>query len=140
MRRYVTRLAVLVMACGLVSVSARSVLAATSHGRLAGLTQITYGCPGPQREGQNCERWSTFVHARFAVTRDRTDGTPIAATRRVVVSDRQGRFSVQLATGVYTLTPLPQAHSRGGTSLTVIIRAGVGTRVTVSFLGYAMMV
>jgi hypothetical protein len=139
MRRQMTRLAVLVVACGPMAIGAQSLLAATGQGRLAGLTQITYGCPGPQRIGEQCQHWSTFMHARFAVTRDRANGTPIASTRRIVASDQHGGFNVQLTTGTYTLTPLPQAHTRGGTTLTVFIHAGIVTRVTVRFLGYPMM-
>jgi hypothetical protein len=80
------------------------------------------------------------VYARFAVTRDRADGTPIASTRRVVASDQHGRFNIQRTTGTYTLTPLPQAHTRGGTTLTVQIHAGLTARVTIRYRGYPMMV
>ena len=79
------------------------------------------------------------MQARFAMTRDRADGTPVATTRRVVVSDRHGRFNIQLTPGTYTLTPLAQAQTRGGTMLIVLIHAGIVTRVTVRFLGYPMM-
>ena len=140
MRRCVACLAVLVIACGVLGVSADTAWATGRHGRLAGLTQITYGCPGPQRIGEQCEHWSTFMQARCAVTRVRADGTPITTTRRVVMSDRQGRFNIQLTTGTYTVTPLPQAHTHGGTTVRVLIRAGIATRVTVRFLGYPMMV
>jgi len=139
MRRVVPRLAVLIIACVAIAAGVPALSAATAQGRLAGLTQITYGCPGPQRIGQQCEHWSAFVNARFALTRDRADGRPIASTRRVVASDQHGRFNVQLATGTYSLTPLPQAHTRGGHTLTVMIHTGTVTRVTVRYLGYPMM-
>ena len=112
---------------------------ANPNGRLAGLTQITYGCPGPQRVDQQCERWSMFVHARFALTRNRTDGTPMPSTRRVVVSDGSGRFSLLLAAGSYTIAPLAQTHTRGGRTLTARVRAGQTTRITIRFLGYPTM-
>jgi hypothetical protein len=131
------RAAVGVVVCTVLGAAASASAGAT--GRLAGLTQITYGCPGPQRVGQPCERWSVFKHARFAVTRVRPDGTPIASTRRVVVSDGNGRFSLVLTTGTYTVTPLPQAHTHGGRSLTTRVRIGQVTRTTIRFLGYPMM-
>ena len=112
---------------------------ANPNGRLAGLTQITFGCPGPQRVGQQCERWFTFPHTRFALTRKRADGTPMLRTRRVVVSDREGQFSLVLTSGAYTIVPLPQTHTRGGRTLTASVRAGQTTRITVRFLGYPMM-
>jgi hypothetical protein len=108
-------------------------------GRLAGLTQITYGCPGPQRVGQPCEHWSAFARARLAVTQNGSDGKPMASTQRVVVSDQKGRFALLLPAGVYTITPLPQTHTRGGRKLTVRLRPGATTRVTIRFLGYPMM-
>jgi hypothetical protein len=123
-----------VLGAGVVPASARP------DGRLAGLAQITYGCPGPQRVGQQCERWSMFAHARFALTRNTAGGTPIPGTRRVVMSDGSGRFNLVLASGTYSIIPLAQTHTRGGTTITARVRAGRTTRVTVRFLGYPMMV
>jgi hypothetical protein len=140
MRLHIAGCAAVVVSCtvlgaGVVRASAKP------DGRLAGLAQITYGCPGPQRVGQQCERWSTFAHARFALTRNRAGGgTPIPSTRRVVVSDGSGRFSLVLAAATYTIVPLAQTHTVGGTTLTARVRAGQTTRVTVRFLGYPMMV
>jgi hypothetical protein len=106
---------------------------------MAGLTQITYGCPGPQRVGQPCEHWFAFAHARFALTRDRAEGSPISSTRRVVVSDAAGRFNLTLTPGTYTITPLPQPHTHGGKPLTARVGVGAATRVNVRFLGYPLM-
>jgi len=43
--------------------------AVQTPGRLSGVTQISYGCPGPQREGKPCEHWSSFGHAQFRIAR-----------------------------------------------------------------------
>jgi hypothetical protein len=103
-----------------------------SAGRLAGRTQITYGCPGPVRVGEPpCERWSPFPRARFAVT---TGGT-----RRVVTSDARGRFRLSLAPGTYTLLPLPQRRTKSGRPVTVHVRSGETTSALVRFLGVPMM-
>ena len=58
---------------------------------------------------------------------------------RIVVSDSLGRFSLRLAPGNYTVTSLPQAHTRGGTTLQVRIRPGALTRILVRFQGFPMM-
>ena len=137
--RAARRTAVAVAACAVIGIGAQPA-SSNSTGRLTGLTQITYGCPGPQRVGQLCERWFTFARARFAVTRNAADGKPIPTTRRTVVSDGNGHFILVLAAGSYTITPLAQTHTRGGRSLTARVRAGQPTRVTVRFLGYPMMV
>src|SRR5438093_2663141 len=67
-------------------------------GRLSGVTQITYGCPGPQREGEACEHWFSFPQARFRVTESHSGGAV-----RTITSDRRGRFTLALAAGVYRL-------------------------------------
>ncbi len=142
MRPHAVRREAVVVAVGVCVALGVGVVAPSTNatGRLVGRTQITYGCPGPQRVGQECERWSIFKHARFALTRLRPDGTAIAITRRVVVSDGNGHFSLVLTTGTYTVTPLPQAHTHGGRSFAVRVRAGQVVRITVRFLGYPMMV
>jgi hypothetical protein len=134
MRAHATRCAVVavVVACAVFGASAVSV-STNPDGRLAGLTQISYGCPGPQRVGQQCERWSMFAHARFALMRNRADGTPVPSTRRIVASDGSGRFSLALPAGSYTIIPLPQTHTRGGATLTARIRPGQTTRITIRF-------
>jgi hypothetical protein len=111
-----------------------------NDGRLVGLTQISYGCPGPQRVGQQCERWSAFAHSRFALFRTPARGELIPNIPRIVTSDGRGSFSVVLTPGTYTIVPLVQPHSRGGTTLTARIRAGQTTRTMVRFLGSPIMV
>ena len=131
--------AALVVACTVLGASTGVAGSTTPTGFLGGLTQITYGCPGPQRVGQQCERWSVFAQARFVLRRDQANGTPIPTSRRVVVSDRNGRFTLTLAAGSYSISPLAQQHTKGGRSLTARVRAGQTTRIKVRFLGYPMM-
>ena len=117
--------------------SGSTVAAATPRldvGTLAGQTQISYGCPGPVAEGgPSCNPWRTFPRARFSVS----PSSPGPA--RTVVSDSLGRFSVRLAPGSYTVTALPQTHTRGGPTLHVRIRAGALTRILLRFQGFPMM-
>ena len=103
-------------------------------GRLSGVTQISYGCPGPQREGEPCEHWSTFAQAQFRVAKLSSGGAT-----RTIKSDRRGRFTLVLAIGRYRLTPLPQAHTTGGTPITVTIRAAATTWTRVRFQGFPRM-
>ena len=103
-------------------------------GTLAGQTQISYGCPGPVAEAEpSCNPWRTFARARLSVSPS-PPGPP-----RTVVSDSLGHFSLRLAPGNYTLTALPQTHTRGGTTLHVRIRAGALTGILVRFQGFPMM-
>src|SRR5258708_6019522 len=89
--------------------------ASVAGGRLAGSTQITYGCPGPVRVGAPpCANWVSLPRARFTIARLDAGGAPIAGTTRLVVSDEHGRFDLALAAGRYRLVRLPQAHTRGG--------------------------
>jgi hypothetical protein len=104
------------------------------QGRLSGVTQISYGCPGPQREGEPCEHWSTFAQAQFRVAKLSSGGAT-----RTIRSDRRGRFTLVLAIGRYRLTPLPQAHTTGGTSITVTIQAAATTWTRVRFQGFPRM-
>ena len=138
MRPHAARLAAVAALCAAV-VLAGSPAGGNAGGRLVGLTQITYGCPGPQREGEQCERWSPFPSARFGLTRDRADRTPLQGTRRIVVSDAKGAFRLSLVAGLYTITPLAQRHTRGGSPLTFRVRPGQTVRITVRFLGFPMM-
>lgn len=118
-----------------------SSLATTGRGWLSGVTQITFGCPGPARVGgPSCNPWHPFARARFAVTMNAPDGKPIAGTKRVFASDGNGRFSLRLDAGSYTVTPLPQAHTHGGSPLSVRVRTGVVVRVVVRYVGFPMMV
>jgi hypothetical protein len=121
------------------AVAAAAGPAAVATGRLSGLTQITYGCPGPVREGEPpCEHWSAFAHARFTVTRLQ-QGVPVAGSSRLVQSDEHGRFAVALRPGRYRVNPLRQEHTTGGAPLTVTIGAGATTRALVRFRGFPMM-
>jgi hypothetical protein len=107
--------------------------AGQDRGRLSGVTQISYGCPGPQREGEPCEHWSSFARARFRVTTLRSGAT------RIVTSDGLGRFTLALTVGRYRLTPLRQARTTGGPPLTVTIRAAATTWTRVRFQGFPRM-
>jgi hypothetical protein len=123
-----------------VSVAAAS-QAQPGSGLLIGQTQISYGCPGPARIGHpSCESWHSFPRARFGIRQIGPKGQPLPQIIRVVVSDRQGRFSVRLSTGDYQVTPLVQAHTSGGRKLTIHIRSGHTTRIRVRFLGVPRMV
>jgi hypothetical protein len=119
---------------------AASALAAPAPGRLTGLTQISFGCPGPTREGRQCDRWSPLGDARFALMRETAAGLVVAGTRRVVVSDAQGRFTLRLLAGHYRFAPLPQAHTTGGPLVHVVVRSGVTTSALVRFEGFPKMV
>jgi hypothetical protein len=104
-------------------------------GRLAGRTQITFGCPGPAQPGKSCEHWSSFPNARFSLTRI----GPAIPAPRIVRSNASGSFSLALAPGSYRIVPLPQAHTRGGAPLTVAISAGATAWRLVRFQGYPQM-
>lgn len=109
-------------------------------GRLVGQTQISFGCPGPVREGTpGCNPWRVFPHARFAVARVSAAGTQATTARRVVTSDAQGRFVVLLPTGSYVVTPLPAPRTRGGKPLAVKIADGEVTTIRVRFAGFPLM-
>jgi hypothetical protein len=58
---------------------------------------------------------------------------------RIVTSDGLGRFTLALTVGRYRLTPLRQAHTTGGPSLTVAIRAAATTWTRVRFQGFRRM-
>ena len=113
--------------------SPRAGSAGQDPGRLSGVTQISYGCPGPQRVGEQCERWSSFAHARFGLT------TLGGRNARVITSDGRGRFTLALAPGRYRVTPLRQAHTTGGMSVTVTIRTSATTWIRVRFQGFPQM-
>jgi hypothetical protein len=123
-----------------ISVAAASPTPQPSSELLVGLTQISYGCPGPAREGIACQNWHPFPHARFGIRQIGPKGQPLPQIIRVVVSDRQGRFSIRLSTGDYQVTPLVQQHASGGRKLTIHIRSSETTRILVRFLGVPRMV
>lgn len=107
--------------------------AGQAPGRLSGATQISYGCPGPQRVGEQCEHWSSFDHARFGLT------TLGSGHTRIITSNSRGRFTLLLGPGRYRLTPLRQTHTTGGASVTVTIRATATTWVRLRFEGFPRM-
>jgi hypothetical protein len=112
----------------------------SESGVLTGTTQISFGCPGPVREGPPvCNPWHTFPDARFSVARRGTDGAPLTGTARVLTSDSAGHFRVRLGAGVYLVTPLPQAHTRGGTRTSIRIRTSQTRTILVRFIGYPQM-
>jgi hypothetical protein len=128
-----------VIAATLVFVS-RAAPAVATRGVLAGQTQISYGCPGPVRVGApSCQPWHALPRARFAVARRAADGSVVPGTTRLVVSGATGQFALQLAPGSYTVTPLAQAHTRGGPTLLVHLRAAKTTTIQVRFQGFPMM-
>jgi hypothetical protein len=105
----------------------------TAQGRLVGQTQISFGCPGPVAvDGPSCNPWHPFAHARIAVQ-------SAAGARRVVVSDDQGRFGVELPAGRYDVIPLPQPSTHGGPALHVRIRPARSTALVVRFTGFPQM-
>jgi hypothetical protein len=114
--------------------------AVTASGRLIGRTQISFGCPGPVREGTpGCNPWRPFAHARFSLAQRSASGDPIPGTRRTVTSDAHGQFQLHLRDGGYIVTPLPQPHTHGGARLNVQVRAGESTTVLVRFAGFPQM-
>jgi len=131
---------VLVVAACAFGGASSDVRAVVAVGHLAGQTQISYGCPGPAQLGQECERWFTFPQARFSVAATAATAAAGSGAGRVVVSDRDGRFSVELAAGTYTLTPLAQAHTRGGKRLLIRVLAGRTAWALVRFEGVPRMV
>jgi hypothetical protein len=112
--------------------------AATASGRLAGKTQVSFGCPGPATEPP-CNAWRPFAHARFSLAQRASRGDPIPGTRRAVTSDARGHFVLRLSVGSYLITPLPQGHTHGGTRVIVHVRAGESTTTLVRFDGFPQM-
>jgi hypothetical protein len=109
--------------------------AGAATGRLAGQTQVSFGCPGPvAQDGPSCNPWRPFSHARFSVT------ALGGARSTTVASDGSGRFALRLAAGSYRVAPLAQAHTRTGTPVQVRVRAGATTRILVRFEGFPRMV
>jgi hypothetical protein len=114
--------------------------AVTASGRLTGTTLISFGCPGPVREGTpGCNPWHLFAHARFSLGQLSASGNPIPGSRRTVTSDGHGRFQLLLPAGAYVITPLPQRNTYGGKRLNVQVRAGESATVLVRFAGFPRM-
>jgi hypothetical protein len=131
-------IAVTVLAAG---AAATAHAAAVPTGLLAGRTEISFGCPGPVREGvPSCNPWRAFPNAQVSVVRVRADGAPIPSTRRLVVSDDAGAFRLRLVAGSYSVTLLKQPHALPGPPLRVRVTAGAVTRVVVRFEGFPKMV
>jgi hypothetical protein len=118
----------------------RSEAATTPQGRLSGSTQISFGCPGPAREGVTCNPWHAFPNASFTVTRRSASGRPILSTRRLVSSDANGHFSLRLRAATYLVTPLPQKQTHGGSAVVVRVRAGHTAAIVLRFVGFPQMV
>jgi hypothetical protein len=141
MRSFIAVIASLALMVTGVSVAAAASQVQPGSGLLVGLTQISYGCPGPARVGHpSCEIWHPFPNARFGIRQIGPKGQPLPQFILVVVSDRLGHFSVRLSTGDYQVLPLVQARTSGGPKLTVRIRPGHTTRILVRFLGIPRMV
>lgn len=120
---------------GVGSVAGLASPARSAGGLLTGATQISFGCPGPVREGTpSCHPWHPLAHARFSVAAG-------AGRTRLFRSDAQGQFTLRLPAGSYTVTPLaqPGLHTLGGPHLTVRIRAGETARILVRFEGFPQM-
>jgi hypothetical protein len=113
--------------------------AVTSNGRLAGKTQISFGCPGPTTEPPGCNPWRPFAHARFSLARRSASGDPAPGTQRTVTSDARGHFALRLPVATYLITPLSQRHTHGGTLVIVQIRARESTSTLVRFDGFPQM-
>ncbi len=136
------------VAAGLVAALAAGSLAAgaagaplQASGRLAGQTQISFGCPGPVLEGEPaCNPWRPFPHARFSVARRAANGAPAPGTVRLVTSNYLAHFALALTVGTYLVTPLPQGQARGGPRLTVRVHANETTAIRVRFAGFPRMV
>jgi hypothetical protein len=77
--------------------------AVTSSGRLTGKTEISFGCPGPVREGTpGCNPRRRFVHARFSLAQRSASGNPIPGTAAPSPPTRTGSFSFSCAAPVPT--------------------------------------
>ncbi len=138
MRRLIASSIVLALSAGAVAAPAS---AGPADGRLSGSTQISFGCPGPVREGTpSCHPWRPYGHARFYVSRSTATGKSVPGSRRLVASDALGRFALRLPAGAYVVVPLPQAHTSGGAWVRARVRAGETTRILIRFEGFPKMV
>ena len=111
---------------------------ATASGRLAGKTQISFGCPGPTTDPL-CNSWRSFPRAHFSLAQRASRGNTIPGTRDAVTSDARGRFVLRLPAGSYLITPARQRHTHGGDRVIVHIRAGQTTTTLVRFDGFPQM-
>ena len=138
MPRLILPLAALVAAALL---AAGGSFATAPQWRLAVVAQISFGCPGPAREGTpGCNPWRPFPRARFAVVAVGPSGKPVPGSRRLYVASAKGRAVVMLAAGRYLLLPLAQAHARIGKPLSVSVHRGTTTTAVLRWQGYPQMV
>jgi hypothetical protein len=112
--------------------------ATTPSGRLAGKTQISFGCPGPTTEPP-CNPWRAFPHARFSLVQYPSRGSTLPGTRRAITSDARGRFVLRLPAGSYLITPLRERQTHGGDRVIVHVGAGKTTTTLVRFDGFPQM-
>lgn len=136
-----SRLMLGIVAATLVAGAAVGDVAASSQpGRISGVTQISFGCPGPVQEGAPpCERWTRFPHARFEIARLAADDRPIQGTQKIISSGDRGQFTVVVPSGRYLLRPLPQEHTRGGAPIRVAVQRARTSWALVRFRGYPQM-
>ena len=122
------------------SAAVGDVAAGSQPGRISGVTQISFGCPGPVREGTpSCKRWTRFPHGRFSISQLTNDNTTIVGTRQIITSGNRGQFTIALPSGRYLLKPLPQRNTRGGTPIHLEVRPPITSWALVRFTGYPRM-
>jgi hypothetical protein len=127
---------------GLGSVTGLASSARSAGGLLTGTTQISFGCPGPVREGGTLVLPLAPARARPLLGRSQPSGRqPSPQHSPFVLSDAQGRFALRLPAGRYIVSPLPQPrlHTYGGLRLIVQIHAPETTRILVRFEGFPRM-
>ena len=108
--------------------------ATVAKGTLAGQAQISHGCPGPVAvDGPACNPWHPYADAHIKVARTGSSWTT------TLVADAQGRFTLRLAPGNYSVTGMTQLRTKPAATQQVRIRAGVVTQVVVRFTGFPMM-
>ena len=144
MRRLIASLASL---AALAALAAAALLApdasfaSAPQGRLAVVAQISFGCPGPAREGTGgCNPWRPFPRARFAVVVVGLNGKPLPGSRRLYLAGAKGRAVLMLAAGRYLLLPLAQPHARAGRQVPLSVHARTTTTVVLRWQGYPQMV
>ena len=94
--------------------------AATATGRLSGATQISFGCPGPVREGMASS--APLANCDFAVANEKG---PVSS----FTTDAQGHFRIALAPGHYTISAGRKIGIRGCGPFDVDVTSGKMTAV-----------
>lgn len=94
---------------------------------ISGIVLVGPQCP-VQVQGQECPDEPLAAELRIVA---RASGAEVAR----VTSGEDGRFTVDLAPGEYTIEPLspPDAPLPAGTPIDVVVRAGEFSEVTVSY-------